>query len=165
MKLILKFIGIKAAIILSAGGRNLHEVLACKLLGIRIVGIQHGMSSKDYMVSDFMHQFDGEKKLSVDKYGLWSEWWRQYYLKNSKAYKLEQLFVSGPMRPLEDRGILTQTPALREDRVKVLFVPGQLAEPEETIRYLCSLLETKDLAIYITFRPYHDSFERWMKES
>ena len=165
MKFILKFIGIKAAIISMATNRNFSEVLACKLLGISTIGIQHGAALRYYAVADFMEQFDGEKKLSVDKYGLWSEWWRQYYLKNSKAYKLEQLFVSGPMRPLEDRGILTQTPALREDRVKVLFVPGQLAEPEETIRYLCSLLETKDLAIYITFRPYHDSFERWMKES
>src|SRR3990167_8889962 len=145
MKLILKFIGIKAAIILSAGGRNLHEVLACKLLGIRIVGIQHGMSSKDYMVSDFMHEFDGEKCLSVDKYGLWSEWWKEYYLKNSRAYKPEQLYISGPMRPLEHADI----PALSAagHSLKVLFLSEQLAAPTEILPYLEVLMEAKDISL------------------
>src|SRR3989344_8609382 len=87
MKFILKFIGIKVAIIPGAINRNFPEVLACKLLGIPTVGIQHGLHPKSYFVSDFMHEFDGERTLSIDKYGLWSEWWKQYYLKYSKAYK------------------------------------------------------------------------------
>ncbi|OGN01139.1 MAG: hypothetical protein A2651_04025 [Candidatus Yanofskybacteria bacterium RIFCSPHIGHO2_01_FULL_42_12] len=164
MKFILKFIGIKAAIIPGAINRNFPEVLACKLLGIKTVGIQHGLHPKSYFVSDFMHEFDGEKTLSVDKYGLWSEWWRQYYLKYSKAYKPEQLYVSGLMRPLEEavKPSLGGSAKFEGEPIKVLFVAEELAAPEEIMPYLEALIEDKSLSLYIKFRPYKDGFEEWL---
>ena len=160
LKTILKFIGIKASIIPAANSRNFHEVLACKLSDISIVGILHGVPSKTYPVYDFMPEFDGKKTLSVDKYGLWSEWWRKYYLKNSKAYRPEQLFISGPMRPLQH----TSIPAIPVGHhIKVLFASEQLAAPMEILPYLVALMEAKDISLYFKFRPYRDGFEEWLK--
>lgn len=168
IKLILKFIGIKGSIIDAAVNRNFHEVLACKLLNIPTVGIQHGASPRNYFISDFMHEFDGEKQLSVDKYGLWSKWWQEYYIKHSKAYRPEQLYVSGHMRPLEREN--TFSPPFHQSQkkdgvVKVLFVPGQLSDPKEILPYLLPLMEVKNISLHLTFRSYRDDFEEWLKEN
>lgn len=164
IKVILKFIGIKVSIIPTIASRNFHEVLACKLLNIKITGIQHGLSPKYHVVSDFMPEFDGKKMLSVDKYGLWSEWWKQYYIRNSMVYKPEQLFVSGLMRPLQENtsfGI----PYKSGDCIKVLFVAGQLSDPREVMPYLWALIRAKNISVYLTFRPYRDDFEKWLREN
>jgi hypothetical protein len=163
MKFILQSIGVKSAIIVSACERNFRTVLGCKLNKIPTTGILHGASSKYYNLYDFMSGFDGKKMLSVDKYGLWSDWWREYYIKNSKAYKPEQLYVSGLMRPLKEEEISTES-GLKKGPLKVLFVSEQLANPSEIMPYLSALLKVKDFDLYLKFRPYRDGFERWLKK-
>ncbi|PIP55972.1 MAG: hypothetical protein COX06_00370 [Candidatus Zambryskibacteria bacterium CG22_combo_CG10-13_8_21_14_all_42_17] len=134
--------------------------MACKLSKIPTVGILHGVPSKNYPVYDFMPEFDGEKTLSVDKYGVWSLWWKEYYLKNSRAYRSNQMFVSGPMRPLQhtDSYIVPTGQS-----IKVLFASEQLASPKEILPYLVELMATKDISLYYKFRPYRDGFEEWLK--
>lgn len=170
MKFILRLIGVKAAIISNACNRTIHEVLGCKLNNLQTVGIQHGLATRHYFVSDFMPGFNGlpagrqgKKYLSVDKYGLWSEWWRDYYLKNSQAYRPEQLFVSGPMRPLEkeQEQVIHET---KKGKPAALFISEQLADPEEVMPYLLTFLEINDFELYLKFRPYRDGFEEWLKQ-
>src|SRR3990167_1371356 len=100
-KWILRAIGVKTAFITAVAERNFHAFLGCKLNAIPTVGILHGVASRHYTVYDFLPSFNGIRTMSVDKYGLWSEWWKKYYLENSKVYLPEQLYVSGLMRPLE----------------------------------------------------------------
>ncbi len=163
MRYIFKFIGIKSAVLNAAVNRNFPEVLACKILGIPTIGIQHAATPKNYFISDFMQGFDGEKLLSVDKYGLWSEWWRDYYLKNSEAYKPGQLYVSGLMCPLKKEQLFTYPDSKKKDKIKVLFVAEQLAAPLEILPYLKTLMREKDLSIYLKVRSYGDGFENWLK--
>ena len=163
MKFLLKFIGIKAAVLNAAVNRNFPEVLACKLLNISTIGIQHAATPKNYFVSDFMHEFDGKKLLSVDKYGLWSRWWKEYYIKNSRIYKPEQLFVSGLMCPLKNEAVSSYTTREKGRQIKVLFVAEQLAAPLEIMPYLEALMEEKDLSLYLKVRSYGDGFENWLK--
>ncbi|MBT4207190.1 hypothetical protein HOE22_02470 [Candidatus Woesearchaeota archaeon] len=166
MKLILRMIGVRAVYITAVLERNFHAFLGCKLLNIPVIGIQHGAAPKDYFVSDFMCKFDGEKQLSVDKYGLWSEWWKEYYIKNSKAYSKDQLFVSGPMRPQKHRDVLIARRLQKKNSsIKVLFVPGQISAPKEVMPYLLALMETEGVSVYLTFRPYRDAFEKKLRES
>ena len=165
MKLILQVSGVKAALVITASERNFHAVLGCKLNDTPTVGIQHGVASPHYNVTDFMPGFDEEKMLSVDKYGLWSEWWKEYYVKNSKAYRPEQLYVSGPMRPLMRGGVLLDRNQKRDDLTRVLFVSEQQAVPEEVLPYLNALMEKEGVLVYITFRSYRDNFEIWLKNN
>ena len=162
MKWILRLIGVKAAFITSASGRNFHTVLGCKLNGIPTVGILHGVASRYYSVYDFSPGFDGDKSLSVDEYGLWSKWWEEYYIKYSQAYKPDQLYISGPMRPLqsfEEKNI-----SIRGEGAptRVLFVAEQTVSPSESMPYLHKLLNQKDIELTIKFRPYRDGFEDWL---
>lgn len=164
LKFILRLIGVRAANISVGVGRTFHEVLACKLEGIKVVGMMHGASSCRYDVYDFMPGFDNKVTLSVDQYGVWSEWWKDYYVKNSDLYKPEQLFVSGPMRPLTRKECAT-SPKQNDGRLKVLYIAEELAFPEEVLPYILALLRNRDFELYFKFRPYRDNFELQLKEN
>lgn len=164
MKLILHVIGVKVAMIPAATERNFHSVLGCKLNSIPIVGILYAVLFRYSAPWDFMPGFDGKKMLSVDTYGVWSEWWREYYIKNSKAYKPEQLHVSGPVRPLEARKEPKIIASPQKGYPRVLFISEQLAVPSEVMQYLRKLIEQRDIKLTIKFRPYHDGFEEWLLE-
>lgn len=165
IKFILRRIGTKAAIITTGCNRTFHELLACKLANIRTIGIQHGAKAKQVSSYDFMPWFDGEKTLMPDRFGLWSKWWQDYYLKNSKAFKPEQFYVSGPMRPLTSVDAeLQHANQPKKGPVKVLFISEQLAVPKEVLPYLLTVLEVQDFQFFLKFRPYRDGFELWLKE-
>lgn len=164
MKWLLRSIGIKAAFIPAATERNFHAVLGCKLNSLPTVGIMHGVQIRHYNVYDFLPGFNGEKMLTVDRFGVWSEWWKEYYVKNSKAYRSEQLFVSGPMRPLEKSTTPSGTrSAHTSEKIHILLVSEIVAVPQEVIPYLETLLGVGDFSLHIKFRSHNDSFEGWLK--
>ena len=165
IRFILRLIGVKVANISAGCDRTFHELLACKLNNIKTIGIEHGAVPKYFFISDFMPGFDGKKQLSVDYYGVWSKWWKDYYLKNGNAYTEDQLFVSGPMRPLMER----KYPAKEcldqnENHLKVLYISEGVAVPEEVLPYILTLLESRDFKPCFKFRPYRDDLESWLKE-
>ncbi len=165
MRGILRMVGIRVAFIPAGNERNFHTLLGCKLNVIPTVGILHGATSRHHNVYDFMSGFDGGKTLSVDRYGLWSEWWRAYFEKYSKAYKPEQLYVSGPMRPLMKDDNPQSSHAMPRGAIRVLFLSEGMAVPREVLPYLNELLKNKDLDITIKFRPYRDGFEQWLLQN
>lgn len=165
MEFVLRWIGVRAAYISAGCSRTFHEVLGCKLAGIKTVGIQHAAIPRYAFIPDFMPGFDGKLKLSVDRYGLWSDWWRNYYLKYSRAYEPEQLCVSGPSRPLDKEALPKEAVQSKQGPLKVLFVSEQLAAPSEVLPFLSKLLEDRDFTLYLKCRPYRDGFEQWLKKN
>lgn len=162
MKIILRLIGIKAAFFTAALERNFHTVIGCKLNEIPTVGTLHGVPSRQSTPYDYMTGFDGEKSLSLDFYGVWSDWWKEQYVAQSFTYKPEQLYVSGPMRPVvlcpdKNRSAVSST-----DKPQVLFIAEQTASPKEVLPYLRELLAQPDLQLTIKFRPFRDGFEDWL---
>lgn len=160
---ILRFLGVKAVIIPAALSRNFPEVIAAKICGVPTVGILHGVSSKNYNIYDFMPEFSGEKSLSLDKYGVWSDWWKEYYLKYSKIYPADKLHVSGLMRPLLEKAHTYSFNNSPQVPINVLFVSEQLAHPVEVAPYLDALLEDPDMDVYLKVRSYRDGFEDWLR--
>lgn len=163
---LVRMIGIKTALIPAASSRTYCELLACKLAGVPSIGILHGAASKYYNVYDFMPEYDGSKHLGVDVYGVWSSWWRDYYLANGKLYQAEHLAVSGPMRPSPVGETFTHShkgTVPSSGPIKVLFVPGELSVPEQIVTYIRAMLDSKDISLYLTFRPYRDAFENWIQ--
>jgi len=164
MSVILKIIGIRTALITVVTERNFDTAVACKLNHIPTVGILHGAHTQTYNVYEFMPAFDGEKKLSVDAYGVWSEWWRDFFVAHTHAYKPEQIFVSGPMRPLQKKDTTSHEEDRKDDgKLKVLLVSEIVAVPEEVLPYLRALLEAPNISLYIKFRSQGDVFEDWLK--
>ncbi len=156
---IFKFIGIRVGVFTAILERNVHAALACKLLTIPTIGILHGVASVYSTPYDFLPGFEGKRMLTTDLYGVWSQWWKEYFEKESDAYRKEQLVVSGPMRPL------TMPPAssTRTGHLKVLFMSEQRATPAEVLPYLRALLKEEDIKVTIKFRPFRDGFEEWLQ--
>ncbi len=165
MKWILRSTGVRVALVPSVSERNIHAVLGCKLNDISTVGILHGVASRYANPYDFMSGFDGEKMFSVDVYGVWSEWWKEHYIKNSQAYKPEQLYVSGPMRPLEVQKESNIATGTQGEFITVLFIAEQTAAPSEVMPYLHKLLDRRDIKLTIKFRPGSDGFEKWLLQN
>lgn len=165
MRQVLRIIGVRVAIIEIASGRSFHTVLGCKLNSVPIVGILHGVSSRYATPHDYMTGFSGNKMLSVDAYGVWSQWWKDHYIKNSQAYKPEQLHVSGPMRPLlsQQKSVLVTKDLHRSPRA--LFIAEQTAAPNEVMPYLRELLKNPGISLTIKFRSSGDGFERWLSQN
>lgn len=163
MNVLLRVLGVKSAITGAGCERTFHEILGCKMAGIKTVAIQHAATPRHAFISDFMPYFDGQNRLSVDRYGLWSLWWKEYYLKYSRAYGADQLFVSGPGNPVENEAI---KPVIHsQGKLRVLFVAEQLAAPGEVMPYLEKVLAAADFAVSFKFRPYRDGFEEWLKKN
>lgn len=161
---LIRSIGIRAALIPAASSRTYHEVLACKIASMPTIGILHGAASRLYNVYDFMPEYDGSKHLPLDRYGLWSEGWREYYLKYGAIYAAEHLHVSGPMRPLARAPISEPAKRPTGAPIRALLVPGELSDPEEIMPYLRRLMDAPGISLYLTFRPYRDAFETWIRE-
>jgi hypothetical protein len=164
MRGILRAIQVRAAFIPAASERSWHTLLGCKLNNIPTVGIMHGAHSRYYNTYDFLTGYKGEKHLGVDKYGVWSEWWKEYYTDNSKVYTPEHLHVSGPMRSLTPNDD-EKTELSNGDLIRVLFISEEMAVPQEVLPYLYELLKHKDLKVILKFRPSRDRFEEWLEEN
>lgn len=159
MKSILALIGVRAGLYTAALDRNFHTVLGCKLNMIPTAGILHGVASRYSTPYDYLSGFDGEKTLTVDSYGVWSEWWKEQYSKESDAYKPEQLFVSGPMRPLVSNTVSdTKT---KNQKTQVLFIAEQTAHFPEVLPYIERLISEEKIDLTIKFRPFRDGAEQW----
>lgn len=167
MHMISRVIGIRASFITAACERNFYTVLACKLGKIPTIGILHGVASRNYNVYDFMPGFDGERQLSLDFYGMWSEWWKSYYLKYSSVYTEQQLTVSGPMRPVLVRPAHNPvvSPEVSASQTKVLLVSEVVAVPSEIIPYIDAVLKESNCTLFIKFRAVNDTFEAWLKDN
>lgn len=160
MRFILALIGVKVAFPITANDRNFHTVLACKLEKIPTIGILHGVALYNNIVYEFMPMYDGKKRMTVDKYGLWSEWWKGYFKKYSSTYTQDQLYISGLMRPIQKNS--KERIQTRTDRCRVLFISEEVAVPEEITPYLEKLLEQGNIEVTIKFRPHRDGYEGWL---
>jgi hypothetical protein len=162
MKFLLRMLGVKAVYITTVMERNFQAFVAAKSLGLPVVGILHGVASPYYNGYDFLPDFAGEKRPTVDKYGVWSNWWKELYLKHGKSYRPEQLLVSGPMRPLMGNAQSINLLHERGKKIKVLFISEQLAFPDEVPPFLTALLADPLIEVCLKVRAYRDGFENWL---
>lgn len=157
---LLRVIGIHAGLFTAISDRNFYAGIGCKLNGIPTAGILHGVASRYGTPYDYLNGFSGEKSLTVDAYGVWSQWWKEHFIKESDAYRPEQLVVSGPMRPLVSHD---DAPLFPTERPRVLFIAEQTAYAPEVMPYLRALKESPDIELTVKFRPFRDGFEEWLR--
>lgn len=161
---ILRGLGIRVAVIVSASVRTLHELIACKISGIGTVGIQYGATVSSYSVGQFIHEYSGATPMGPDVYGVWSRGWQEYYRKHSRAYHPHQVRVAGHLRPAAKDLLQNVTTRADTDPIRVLFVAEPLVEPREAFPYLQALCGQPDFRVFVKTRPMiEDPFECWLR--
>jgi hypothetical protein len=139
--------------------RHNHElVAACLSLGLPVLGFQHGVFNK-FHAGLMAFGFSGGRTHAFDRYGVWSDLFRDRLLRDSALFDPNRVFVSGPVRPPEDAALRraskrrTEGTAASPKRIRVLVVSEPLARKHEVAPYLQILLRDPQFELYLKLRP------------
>ncbi len=112
-RLILKLANPLSALIADNCERSNILLVSCNQLLIPTIGIMNGVETIYYNVQKFNHfAINSNHLLRQKHYGVWSDGIKQYYLKKSKLYSLENLEISGKLRVSSNKA----TKSFFEDR-------------------------------------------------
>lgn len=128
---IFRFLKVKKFLCWEYSDRQAQLIYASKISNIKTIGFMHGAGMKNYMVHEFITEFNSDKKIGPDIMGVWSEWWEKYYNKNSKLYG--QVEVSGTLKK-ED--IKVNKNIKQSTTETILWISEPLVEVSDVIEYL-----------------------------
>ncbi len=130
--------------------RHAHElVAACRSEGVYVVSYQHGAFNR-YSVGLMTYGFLDGKPHRANAYGLWSDYFRQRLLRDSRLYDASTTFVCGMLRsPGPDVEAKDRSP---EGRVRVLVV-SESERTEEVVPFVAQLLDREAYEVTLKLRP------------
>ena len=150
---IFKILRIDKFVLISFNSRSAHLSFAAKSLGIKTIGIMHGLQQKDYAVYEFMQSYQEKKKIGCDVYGVWSGHYLEYFRKHSKISNSNSFQYSGLLRPVNNINKVTPFKRVSEKKIKVLIISEPLVSVMEIIPYLKCLIKHDDIELAIKVRP------------
>ncbi|NUQ00845.1 MAG: hypothetical protein HUU35_13430, partial [Armatimonadetes bacterium] len=145
LRRLLRWTGVRHLVGWEFANRQALLTIAAKCEGIPVSGFMHGAGMRTYMAHEFMPEFQAARPHGPDRFGVWSEWWREYYQRQSKLYGSVE--VSGPMRPAAVLAKGERGP--REGPLRVLWISEPLIHPSEVIDYLDAVRARHELVIKI----------------
>ena len=165
IEILLKVLRIKSFVLISFSSRSAHLAIAAKSLGIKTIGIMHGLQQKDDSVYEFMESYSERKKIGCDIYGVWSLHYLQYYKRYCKIIDSENIEYSGLLRPLSNNfKSIKPFQRISITSIKVLVISEVHVSVSEIIPFLKSLLKHDDIEASIKVRPMiKDSYYEDMK--
>ena len=161
---ILKILKINKFVLISFSSRSALIAIAAKSQNINTIGIMHGLSQKEYVVHEFIESYYENKKIGCDVFGVWSNYYLDYFKKYSKVMSSNSISYSGLLRPVQNFDTSFSYKTISKDKIKVLLISEPLISVKEIIPYLKSLLRHKDIEIAIKVRPMiEDKYYEEMK--
>jgi hypothetical protein len=161
---IFQIIKIDNLLLISFSSRSAHLAIAAKSLKIKVIGIMHGLSQKEYVVQEFLESYNEDKKIGCDIYGVWSPYYLDYFKKYSKLTKSEGFQYSGLLRPISNILPTNEFIRISTNKIKILLISEPVVSVKEIIPYLECLLKYDNIEIGIKVRPMiNDSYLEEMK--
>ena len=148
-----KLLKVDKFVLISFSSRSAHLAIAAKSLGIKTIGIMHGLSQKEYAVQEFMQSYQESKKLGCDVYGVWSGHYLEYFRKYSKISTKDSFQFSGLLRQVKNMNQVAPFKRVSEDKIKVLLISEPLVSVVEIIPYLKYLLKDDSIEVGVKVRP------------
>jgi hypothetical protein len=153
LRRLLRWHGVKRAVVLDDSRHANELVAACKCLGIPVLGYMHGLLNR-YHMGLMACGFDNARRHSFDLYGLWSEYFRGR-VTDGELYTDAETFVCGPLRlptPKERAG-LAANPRNSTPRIRVLLASEPRAPQDEVAAYVRALLADERFVVQVKTRP------------
>jgi len=148
-----KILRIDRFVLISFSSRSAHLAIAAKSLGIKTIGIMHGLSQKEYVVQEFMEGYHEDRKIGCDVYGVWSLHYLEYFNKYSRISNMDSFQYSGLLRPVKNINQVGRFERASENKIKVLLISEPLIAVSEIIPYLKCLLKNDNIEVSIKVRP------------
>jgi hypothetical protein len=155
LKRALRFQQARRALIFDDNRHNFELTAACLALGIPVLGFQHGVFNK-FHAGLMAFGFSGPRPHAFDRYGVWSELFRERLLRDSTLFSPERVFIAGPVRPPERPAAVPQRPPKASSpvaKVRVLVVSEPLARKREVAPFLQALRKDTGVELYLKLRP------------
>ena len=150
---ILKALRVDKFVLISFSSRSASLAIAANSLSIKTIGIMHGLQQKDYAVYEFMQSYQESKKIGCDVYGVWSEYYLEYFRKYSKVSTKNSFQFSGLLRPVKNMNQSSPFKRVSKDKIRVLLISEPLVSVLEIAPYVKCLLENNDIEVTIKIRP------------
>ncbi len=155
LKRALRFQRVRRAVVFDDNRHNHELVAACISLGIPVLGFQHGVFNK-FHAGLMAYGFSGARAHAFNRYGVWSDLFRDRLLRDTALYTSDQVFVSGPLRPPDvsppslDRHKKESDP---RGKIRILVVSEPLARKREVAAFIQTLLEDPRFELVLKLRP------------
>ena len=140
--------------------RHTNElVAACRSEGVYVVNYQHGLAFNRYFVGLMAYGFLDGKPHRANAYGLWSDYFRQRLLRDSRLYDASTTFVCGMLR---SPGLDVEAKDLSsEGRVRVLVVSESQGRTEEIVPFVAQLVDREAYEVILKLRPGEQAPTPW----
>lgn len=123
---------------------------ACNDLKIKTIGFMHGMSNITYMAHEYMPEYSGPP-IGPDKFGVWSAYWKDQFVKFSKIYSKDAIEISGPLRPLTVKKMDFSNKLICKN---VFIISEAGLNIKEAIPYYEKLVQSNIFNIYLKIRHF-----------
>lgn len=150
LKFFLKMFKSNTAFISDNSERSIIELISSNQLKINTIGIQMGVELYFYHGHKFANGMEKRIKfMAHNKFGVWSKGWKTYFIKHSKIFENNNIFISGFHRNIAKKEKIK----LKENTVKkVLWLCENLTPVQEIVEYIDALLKN-NFDLYIKARP------------
>jgi hypothetical protein len=150
--MLVSLLRVEKFILWEVSSRQVYLYLACKRKNIPTFGFMHGLSFNTYMSYEFLDFQDD--KFSPDIYIVWSKFWEQYHLRNSRMYT--KILPLGYLRKKNEVIHDSHKNSLR----KVLYICEPLIHPSLLVYRIQELLNLEKISVTFKLRDEYCSFYR-----
>jgi hypothetical protein len=116
-----------------------------------------------YLGHEFMPEYAGPP-IGTDFFGVWSDWWKEYFLKNAKIYPKGGIEVSGSLKKMAFKNSFEQSSSLSTQSyqldigqtkiINVYIVSENHLPVSELLPYLNQLVKMESTRIAFKIRPF-----------
>lgn len=132
--------------------RNTNElIVACKEVGIKTIGIQHGHFTK-YLVGSMNYNIPKEKSVTFDNLYLWNRYWSNLLHKYSNQYDTTNTKIGGLLRPFAKYNLKNISLPKKIDQLKLLVLSEPWAPKDEVGSFINELIK-RNVSVYLSIRP------------
>ncbi len=155
LRRVLRWQAARRAIVFDDNRHNYELVAACRSLGLKVLGFQHGVFN-GFHTGTMAYGFEGTRSHAFDLYGVWGPLFRERLLAASRLYDAGQVVVCGPLRVPHQGPSPAGKAAQAAARPRVLLVSEPLARKKEVQSYLEVLERSGRFVLYVKLRPGED---------
>lgn len=150
-KLILKSLGTRVLFSPGSYSRSGSLVMAAKDSGIPVLGLQHGAFMSTYNPEESGLAFDGPRSYALDLLGVWSPFWKNYFLRNRNFFKDDNVVVMGHLRAFQP--VVGPETYMAHSPLRVLLISEPLVHASEILPYLHEIFKDARFSLSIKCRP------------
>lgn len=152
-KIVLKLLKPRCLLCLDDSRHAYPLVAAAKHLGIKTIGLQHGLNLNQFFPGHTCIGINGARSHAYDDYLFWSDYFRNRFLPLSELYSEHNTSVSGALRPLP---IDSNHSQIQLNTIRVLAIEEPELPREQFEQYRDALLADPRIRLSIRARANNE---------